>query len=67
LQIVQLADRPASGSSSAIVLTGRPVDDPQRRCPDIALARMRLGWAPSVSLDEGLARTIDWCRRYGWA
>jgi dTDP-D-glucose 4,6-dehydratase len=26
-----------------------------------------LGWAPAVTLDEGLQRTIDWCRSSGWA
>ncbi|CAG0974395.1 UDP-glucuronate decarboxylase [Burkholderiales bacterium] len=52
-----------SGSRSAIVHGPRPVDDPHRRQPDISLARARLGWWPRVSLDEGLARTIDWFRR----
>jgi len=37
-----------------------PVDDPTRRCPDISLAQSALSWAPRVSLDEGLARTIAW-------
>jgi hypothetical protein len=46
---------------------GRPVDDPERRCPDISLAREVLGWAPAVTLDQGLDRTIEWCRRSGWA
>ncbi len=35
-----------------------PADDPTVRCPDITLARHHLGWAPSVSIDEGLARTF---------
>ncbi|MBZ9749799.1 NAD-dependent epimerase/dehydratase family protein [Deinococcus sp. HMF7620] len=33
-------------------------DDPRQRQPDITLARTLLGWAPEVSLDEGLKRTI---------
>ncbi|MCW2687832.1 MAG: epimerase [Mycobacterium sp.] len=37
-------------------------DDPQRRCPDIALARDQLGWQPAVPYREGLAHTIDWFR-----
>lgn len=41
-------------------LTGRPENDPERRCPDISRAAVRLGWVPSTSLEEGLAKTIDW-------
>ncbi|HEX5503123.1 MAG TPA: UDP-glucuronic acid decarboxylase family protein [Thermomicrobiales bacterium] len=40
-----------------------PVDDPTRRCPDIARARAVLGWAPAVALEEGLRRTIPYFRR----
>lgn len=36
-----------------------PADDPVRRRPDIGLARKVLGWAPTVQLDDGLARTVD--------
>jgi len=39
-----------------------PVDDPERRRPDITLAKQRLGWEPTVALREGLAKTIDWFR-----
>lgn len=39
-----------------------PIDDPQRRRPDIARAKSVLGWAPTVSLDAGLTATIDWFR-----
>lgn len=39
-----------------------PVDDPTRRCPSIDKARALLGWAPKVSLDDGLARTITYFR-----
>jgi dTDP-glucose 4,6-dehydratase len=48
-----------TGSSSPIVFEALPVDDPQVRQPDISLAREILGWEPSVSLREGLARTIE--------
>ncbi|MDS1139726.1 SDR family oxidoreductase [Pusillimonas sp. SM2304] len=34
-----------------------PSDDPVLRCPDIELAKRHLSWQPTVSLDEGLART----------
>ena len=39
------------------------VDDPARRRPDIARARRLLGWAPTVSVEEGLRATIDYFRR----
>jgi len=35
-----------------------PSDDPLQRCPDISLAAEKLGWAPSVELDDGLHKTI---------
>lgn len=37
-------------------------DDPVRRRPDISLAGELLGWSPTVSLEEGLRRTIEWFR-----
>lgn len=40
----------------------RPVDDPAVRCPDITLARDKLGWEPRVGAEEGLRRTIDFFR-----
>ncbi len=49
-----------TGSKSKIVTRPLPADDPTRRQPDITLARTRLGWAPKVSLREGLAKTIAW-------
>jgi UDP-glucuronate decarboxylase len=51
-----------TGSRSQIVYHARPADDPERRKPDIALARTRLGWEPKVPLREGLRRTIEWFR-----
>jgi dTDP-glucose 4,6-dehydratase len=62
--VLHLAEviRKLAGSKSEIVFIGRPVDDPERRCPDISLAEELLGWTPTVGLEEGLTRTIDWCR-----
>jgi len=51
-----------SGSRSQLVNKPLPEDDPRQRCPDISLARARLGWEPRVRLREGLARTIEWFR-----
>jgi len=36
------------------------VDNPNRRCPDIAKARRELGYAPGIELDEGLRRSLIW-------
>jgi UDP-glucuronate decarboxylase len=52
-----------TGSKSKIARLPLPSDDPVRRRPDITLAKTRLGWEPKVTLDEGLARTIDYFRR----
>jgi nucleoside-diphosphate-sugar epimerase len=41
-------------------LEARP-DDPQRRKPDLTLARS-LGWAPSTALEDGLQQTVSWFR-----
>jgi dTDP-glucose 4,6-dehydratase len=48
-----------TGSRSEIVFEALPVDDPQVRQPDISLARQILGWEPTVSLREGLRRTLE--------
>jgi UDP-glucuronate decarboxylase len=47
-----------TGSRSALRYEPLPMDDPRQRCPDIDLARLKLGWTPVVPLMEGLARTI---------
>jgi len=52
----------ASGSRSDIVFGPLPTDDPKVRQPDISRARRLLGWEPTVDLEQGLRRTIDWYR-----
>jgi UDP-glucuronate decarboxylase len=47
-----------TGSTSPIVHHPLPIDDPQRRKPDISLARDILNWQPAVDLDAGLKKTI---------
>jgi len=49
-----------TGSRSKIVSCDLPGDDPKRRKPDITLATEKLGWVPTLGLDEGLVRTIDY-------
>jgi UDP-glucuronate decarboxylase len=51
-----------TGSMSEIDFLPLPVDDPNRRRPDITLAKTILGWEPTVSLDEGLEKTIGYYR-----
>ena len=47
-------------SKSKLVYRPLPADDPTQRCPDITLARQKLGWEPTVPLRQGLTTTIDW-------
>jgi UDP-glucuronate decarboxylase len=58
--VLELAERIVSmtNSKSPILRKPLPTDDPQRRRPDITLARARLGWQPHVTLEDGLAKTI---------
>jgi UDP-glucuronate decarboxylase len=51
-----------TGSKSRIALKPLPSDDPVRRCPDISLAKSKLGWEPRVGLEEGLGKTIEYFR-----
>lgn len=48
------------GSQSSPVFLEAIVDDPQKRCPDITLAKETLGWSPQVDTDTGLRDTIEW-------
>ncbi len=62
--IRELAEKVLAMTESKSTLTQQPLpaDDPIQRCPDITLADSVLGWAPKVSLDEGLARTVAYFR-----
>ncbi|HVH10906.1 MAG TPA: UDP-glucuronic acid decarboxylase family protein [Gemmatimonadales bacterium] len=51
-----------TGSRSSIVEQPLPVDDPKVRQPDITRARATLAWEPTVSLEDGLGRTITYFR-----
>jgi UDP-glucuronate decarboxylase len=58
--IRQLAERviDLTGSKSQLVHRPLPQDDPKQRQPDITIARDKLGWEPTVKLDDGLKPTI---------
>jgi UDP-glucuronate decarboxylase len=49
-------------SSSKIVFKPLPENDPTRRRPDISLAKEKLNWQPTVVVDEGLKKTIEYFR-----
>jgi UDP-glucuronate decarboxylase len=51
-----------TGSRSGVEYQPLPTDDPKQRRPDITLARERLGWEPTVHLDDGLRVTVDYFR-----
>jgi nucleoside-diphosphate-sugar epimerase len=55
--IVKLAE-----SKSQIEHINWPYTDVELRIPDISSARNVLGYSPSIDLEEGLIRTIEWYR-----
>ena len=63
LELAQMVARAASAEESRVEFTPRPVDDPEVRKPDITRAMTTLDWKPSVSLEEGIERTLPWFRR----
>ena len=58
MEIIRLTE-----STSSITFRNLPVDDPKIRKPDITTAMSVLNWKPTVSLADGLAKTIDYFRR----
>ena len=61
LELARLVRR-LTGSSSEIEFRPLPVDDPKQRRPDLSRARDVLGWAPRVSPEDGLRRTVEYFR-----
>lgn len=66
IPVKELAERiiKLTGSTSTLIYKPLPQDDPTQRCPDITLARSKLGWEPTVPLETGLTRTIDYFRAF---
>ena len=56
-KIIKLTD-----SSSTVIYKKLPEDDPRRRRPDISLASSKLAWSPSVDLETGFRKTINYFR-----
>jgi UDP-glucuronate decarboxylase len=51
------------GGKSKIVHQDLPADDPRQRQPDISLAKKYLEWQPTVRLEQGIEKTIDYFRK----
>ncbi|MEI8300873.1 MAG: hypothetical protein WCG10_04595 [Chlamydiota bacterium] len=47
-------------STSPLIFHPLPQDDPQKRQPDISLAKQLLNWTPTVPLEKGLQETINY-------
>ncbi|TCD47533.1 UDP-glucuronic acid decarboxylase family protein [Chlorobium sp. N1] len=64
--MLELAEKTLSlvGGKSKIVYQPLPQDDPRQRKPDITIAESKLGWSPTVPLDEGLERTIGYFKEH---
>lgn len=62
--MLQLAETVLSlvGGHSRLIFKPLPQDDPRQRKPDITLARTKLGWEPTVTLEDGLKETISYFR-----
>ncbi len=62
--VLQFAEqlKKLAGSRSRIVYEPLPQDDPKKRRPDITKIQSKLGWTPSVQLEQGLTKTLDFFR-----
>ncbi len=49
-----------TASKSKLIFKELPEDDPQRRKPDITLAKEKLSWEPTVNLESGLEKTVSY-------
>ena len=63
--ILELAQKVLAklGSTSQIEYMPIPQDDPQKRRPDISLAKEKLNWEPKIDLDVGLDHTIEYFKK----
>jgi dTDP-glucose 4,6-dehydratase len=59
LQIAKEIMELVPGTKSTIAFHPMPPDDPRVRCPDITRAKQVLGWTPTVSRKDGLAKMIE--------
>ncbi len=59
LQLAELVVK-MTGAKSELIYEPLPEDDPLQRCPDISLAKEKLDWQPTVQLEQGLEKTIEY-------
>ena len=61
-KVIELAKiiKKMTNSASKIIFEPLPEDDPRVRKPDIQKAKNLIGWIPKVSIDRGLAKTIQY-------
>lgn len=62
LEYAQIVKRLTKSSSRIVFNEKLPKDDPQRRKPDITLAKQLLDWEPKVTLEDGISRMINYLR-----
>lgn len=62
ISIIELAEKVIglTGSGSKIIFKPLPPDDPMQRMPDITLSENVLSWKPTVQLEDGLKKTIEY-------
>jgi dTDP-glucose 4,6-dehydratase len=60
LELARMVAAAAGVGEVRVAYQPRPVDDPEVRKPDITRVMSELGWKPSVSLEEGIERTLPW-------
>lgn len=63
LELAQII-KELTASKSEIVKKPLPIDDPQRRLPDVTKAKALLNWNPQTDLRAGLNNTIEWYRKH---
>jgi UDP-glucuronate decarboxylase len=63
--IIQLAEKiiKLTNSSSKIIFKELPQDDPMQRKPTIDLAKQKLNWEPTIELEDGLFKTIEYFKK----
>lgn len=54
-----------SGSRSKIIFKDQPIADVEVRVPSIQKARTMVGFEPKVGLEDGIRKTLSWCKEHG--
>lgn len=62
LAFAELVNQMTNNAGGIRYVDSRTLDDPQVRRPDISKAKRVLDWQPTITLEDGLQRTIPWFR-----